>query len=158
MALAKLRMHCLFYLMMTIICLMIGSCSKSMTANRKVHQKDSGAQIIEQVQIDTAGKIAKIVFDSSSYHFGVLKQGEVIHREIQFTNLGTGDLLIELMSACECTTLDWSRLPVKPGKKSSIKIAYNSKDKEGPQIVDIDITANTQPISTFTKFYLLVEK
>ena len=95
---------------------------------------------------------------SSSYHFGVVKQGQLLNREIYFTNQGPGDLVIDVITACECTTLDWSRLPIKPGSKSWIKIIYNSKDKEGPQIVDIDITANTNPSSTFTKFYLSVEK
>lgn len=113
---------------------------------------------VQEAQIDTTGKFAKIVFDSSTYHFGVIKQGQLLNREIYFTNQGPGDLIISLMTACECTTLDWSRLPIKPGSKSWLKITYNSKDKEGPQIVDIDITANTNPGSTFTKFTLFVEK
>lgn len=107
--------------------------------------------------IDTIGKFAKIVFDSGSYHFGVIRQGELLSKELFFTNQGEGDLVIQLMSACECTTLDWSRLPIKPGRKSSIKIVYNSKDKKGPQVVDIDIIANTKPPTSSTKFSLWVE-
>ena len=45
-----------------------------------------------------------------------------------FTNTGATDLQIELITACECTTLDWTRLPVAPGARSKIKIRYNSKD------------------------------
>lgn len=107
---------------------------------------------------DTVGKIARMVFDSTSYHYGTLKQGDFLQREIYFTNFGPGDLMIELISACECTTLDWSRLPIKPGSRSAIKVLYNSKDKEGPQIVDIEVIANTIPSSTFTKFFLIVNK
>jgi hypothetical protein len=139
-----------------IVLLLIGCSSPKKMVDRTKEKPDT--QIRKEAQIDTAGKFAKIVFDSSAYHFGTMKQGELMHREIYFTNQGPGDLLIELISACECTTLDWSRLPIKPGSKSAIKIIYNSKDKDGPQIVDIDMTANTNPASTFTKFYLLVEK
>jgi len=102
--------------------------------------------------------MASLVFDSSSYHFGQIKQGEILDREVHFTNKGPGDLYIDLISACECTSLDWSRLPIKPGARSVIKINYNSKDKEGAQIVDLDVIANTNPPSTFTKFSLFVVK
>ena len=73
---------------------------------------------------------AKIQFDSSTYHFGELVQGQILDKEIWFTNTGTSDLQIELITACECTTLDWTRLPVAPGARSKIKIRYNSKDKD----------------------------
>ena len=149
------------FLLNLILSLVIVLFSIGCSSSKKIIVQKQGypdIQIHKEVQIDTAGKFAKIVFDSSSYHFGMMKQGELMHREIYFTNQGPGDLLIELISACECTTLDWSRLPIKPGSRSSIKITYNSKDKDGLQIVDIDVTANTNPGSSFTKFYLLVEK
>ncbi|MBK7738975.1 MAG: DUF1573 domain-containing protein [Saprospiraceae bacterium] len=101
---------------------------------------------------------AKIQFDSSTYHFGELVQGQILDKEIWFTNTGTSDLQIELITACECTTLDWTRLPVAPGARSKIKIRYNSKDKDGPQIVDVEVIANTEPASSYTKFKLEVKK
>ena len=107
---------------------------------------------------DTVGMTAKMVFDSTSYHFGEIVEGEIIERVIFFTNEGPGDLIIELMTACECTTLDYSRLPIKKGTRSPIKIKYNSKGKNGPQIVDIDILANTVPVNNSTKFYIQVSK
>ncbi len=107
---------------------------------------------------DTIIAVAKIEFDSSSYDFGTIRQGEVLEKVIYFTNSGQADLKIELITACECTTLDYTRLPVKPGQRSSIKIKYNSKDKSGPQTVDLDILANTSTGFSYTKFKLLVEK
>ena len=141
-----------------VIAIFSASCSISKNPVKMKQHDDMDKQIRVNAEPDTVGKIARIEFDSSSYHFGKIRQGELLHREINFTNQGPGDLMIELISACECTTLDWSRLPVKPGRRSGIKIIYNSKDKEGPQIVDIDITANTHPESTFIKFYVFVEK
>ncbi|MBK6860137.1 MAG: DUF1573 domain-containing protein [Saprospiraceae bacterium] len=102
--------------------------------------------------------LAKIQFDSSTYHFGELIQGQLLKKEIWFTNAGTVDLQIELITACECTTLDWTRLPIAPGARSKISITYNSKDKDGPQIVDVEVIANTEPASTYSKFKLNVKK
>lgn len=102
--------------------------------------------------------LAKIQVDSSEYHFGELTQGQVLKKEIWFTNTGATELQIELITACECTTLDWSRLPIAPGARSKISISYNSKDKEGPQIIDVEVIANTEPASTYTKFKLNVKK
>jgi hypothetical protein len=124
-----------------------------------VTEKTKPVEQTPKMEIDTAGKPAKILFDSSAYHFGNVKLGEVLKKEIHFTNEGPGDLLIELISACECTKLDWSRLPIRKGSRSTIKLAYDSKkEKEGPHIVDIEVIANTIPPSTFTKFYLTIEK
>ena len=116
----------------------------------------SESEAMESIEIpDTAGKVAKVVFDSTKYHFGVVYE---VEREIFFTNVGEGDLLIELVTACECTQLDWSRLPIKKGQRSKISISYNSKGKDGPQIVDVDIIGNMDPIVAGTKFYITVLK
>lgn len=126
---------------------------------KTIHQEIPQASKNETIATEPVeNPLAKIVFDSSAYHFGQIKQGDIIEREVFFTNMGPGLLIIELISACECTTLDWSRLPIKPGNRSSIKIIYNSKEKQGAQIVDIDVIANTQPPSTYTKFSLFVIK
>lgn len=100
---------------------------------------------------------AKIQFDSSSYHFGTIKKGGIVYRELNFTNQGDSDLDIQLISACECTQLEWPQLPLKPGSSGVIKVRYDSKDKLGPQIVDVEILANTTPEVTYTKFYIYVE-
>jgi Protein of unknown function (DUF1573) len=107
---------------------------------------------------DTIGKVAKVIFDSATYHFGEMKQGDTLQRKIFFTNQGPGDLIIELVTACECTKLEWPRLPVRPGRRGRIDIIYNSRDKKGPQTVDVDIIANTAPIVSSAKFKLLVKE
>jgi hypothetical protein len=109
-----------------------------------------------KTSVDTVIAFAKIEFDSMAYDFGTIRQGEVLEKTIYFTNTGKADLKIDLITACECTTLDWSRLPIKEGQRSNIKIRYNSKDKVGPQTVDLDIMANTATGFSYTKFKLIV--
>ncbi|HRI00103.1 MAG TPA: DUF1573 domain-containing protein [Saprospiraceae bacterium] len=140
---------------LSLLCLaVISSCSSLKPKERKSPIDGSSDIYIP----DTAGKVAKVVFDSSWYDFGTVMEGDPLKREIWFTNVGPGDLLIELMTACECTTLDYTRLPVRKGQRSKISISYNSVGKEGKQTVDLDMIANTDPIVTTAKFKLFVVK
>lgn len=132
------------------------SCGSSRKMDLKSIEIPASKTITTEMS-DSTKRIAKIVFDSAKYHFGNLKKGTFLYKEIYYTNLGPGDLKIDLISACECTQIDWSRLPLKQGFRSSLKIKYDSKDKTGPQIVDIEVTANTNPETSYCKFYLTVD-
>lgn len=120
---------------------LLGSCKTS-----GVGLKDQLAQASKEnpalMKLDSSG-YAVMRFDSSGYDLGTVTQGEIKETEIYYTNLGIVPLVIEQMSSCECTTLDYSVLPLGPGKRSKIKVRYNSKDKSGAQIIDIDILVNT---------------
>jgi len=62
---------------------------------------------------------AKITFTEESYDFGKIaeEKGPVTH-EFTFTNTGAQPLIIQSVKAsCGCTTPDWTRDPVLPGKK-----------------------------------------
>lgn len=148
----------IFFIGIIVHGFILESCAQYSTAIKDPEASKDIQEPRLKVPPDTMGKSAKMVFDSSSYHFGEVIEGGVIERVIFFTNEGPGDLIIELMTACECTTLDYSRLPIKKGARSPINIKYNSKGKNGPQIVDIDILANTIPVNNSTKFYIQVTK
>ena len=150
------------YFILSIICFISCQTSKKSSGIKTVaavqEVNTTKDELLELDVPDTIGKLAKVVFDSSKYEFGTVYEGDRVQREIFFTNKGPGDLVIELITACECTQLDWSRLPIKKDQRSRISIEYNSKGKNGPQIVDVDIIANTEPIVTGTKFFINVKK
>lgn len=125
---------------------------------RDSQSADTANSVVEEAMQVVSPSSAHILFDSSSYHFGSVKQGGIVYREILFTNDGGADLDIQLISACECTQLEWPQLPVKPGGSGIIKVRYDSKDKVGPQIVDIEVLANTTPEMSYTKFFIHVER
>lgn len=130
------------------------------TTSRSTLAENSGdttKSVVEGAPQVQSPNAAHILFDSSSYHFGSVKQGGVVYRELHFTNDGSADLDIQLISACECTQLEWPQLPLKPGARGVIKVRYDSKDKSGPQIVDVEILANTTPEMSYTKFFIFVE-
>ena len=62
-----------------------------------------------------------------------------------------------MVTACECTTLDWPALPIEPGGTGELNVKYDSSDRDGPQEVTIDIIANTKPILTELVFTVIVE-
>lgn len=85
-------------------------------------------------------------FDKRFHDFGTVKKGESRTTYFEFTNDGDVDLQIELISACDCTTTDYPRLPVKPGERGKIKVVFDSTEKEESETIDIDIfLKNTDP-------------
>lgn len=81
----------------------------------------------------------KMVFEYSEIDFGPVKKGEKREHTFEFVNKGDEDLIIELVTACQCTTLDYSTEPVKPGETGKIHAIFDSSEKEGGEKIDIDI-------------------
>lgn len=91
-----------------------------------------------------------ITFEDNHQVFGPIRKGDVISGTFSFQNTGDTDLLIELVSGCTCTTIDWPRSPISPGHTAAIAFRYDSalkehiEDKKDPVV--LDIVANTNPI------------
>ena len=87
-----------------------------------------------------AAPVKKIMtFDQSYIELGKVKRGEKRKFSFTFTNTGDEDIVIDLVSACECTTTDYPVLPIKPGKKGEIKVVFDSTEKEASETIDVDI-------------------
>jgi hypothetical protein len=85
-------------------------------------------------------------FAKTEYDFGKIKQGEVVSHTFEFTNTGKQPLIIESASAsCGCTAPDWTKTPVAPGEKGTVKVEFNSTGKFGQQAPMVTIRANTEP-------------
>ncbi len=70
-----------------------------------------------------------------------------------FMNTGTRDLQIEVVTACKCTDLLWTREAIPPGGVGAIQAMFHSETMEiGPLTKVIDIIANTNPIVVEAKF------
>lgn len=74
------------------------------------------------------GTGAEIQFDKLTVDFGTLKVGDVKTVTITFTNIGKKPLILDdVISSCDCTTVEWSKQPIMPGKKGTIKATYTAK-------------------------------
>lgn len=81
-----------------------------------------------------------IKFNETEFDFGNHPQGKPITHEFFFTNTGSEPIVLESVKAsCGCTTPDWSKEPVMPGKTGSVKAQYNMS-REGTFRKSINVT------------------
>lgn len=72
---------------------------------------------------------AEIKFENLTFDFGTLKLGEVKVGTYTFTNTGNKPLILdEVKTSCDCTTIEYPKAPIMPGKTGVIKATYTAKD------------------------------
>ncbi|MFM7913477.1 MAG: DUF1573 domain-containing protein, partial [Bacteroidota bacterium] len=82
-------------------------------------------------------------FKAETHDFGKIKEGVQATHEFEFTNTGKGPLIISNVAAsCGCTTPDWTREPIPPGKTGKIKAIYNSQGRPGQFTKQVTVTSN----------------
>ncbi|MEE9440018.1 MAG: DUF1573 domain-containing protein [Saprospiraceae bacterium] len=94
-----------------------------------------------------------ISFVRDSIDLGTLIHGDKKALEFHFTNTGDTDLLIEVVTACKCTDLEWPVEAIKPGEQGVISAIFDTADQHlGEVIKTVDIIANTKLIVTEARF------
>lgn len=97
----------------------------------------------------TNGPEFKFKETNNSHNFGTVKEGPEIAYSFEFTNVGKQPILIQEASAsCGCTTADWPKTPVLPGKSGKITVKYATSGRVGPidRTVYIKSNASRLPI------------
>lgn len=73
-----------------------------------------------------------IAFKSDIHDFGSLEEGPSADHVFTFTNTGKEPLIIQrVQPSCGCTTPDWSKEPIGPGKTGMIKASYGTQGRPG---------------------------
>lgn len=82
-------------------------------------------------------------FTESKFDFGKIKQGDIVEHVFKFKNVGNAPLIISNIGvSCGCTTPDWTREPIAPGKTGTITAKFNSAGKMGQQNKVLTIESN----------------
>mgnify|MGYP000895434418 CR=1 FL=1 len=69
----------------------------------------------------------KITFETTSHNYGVIFAGDNGEVDFNFKNEGKSPLIISnIVSSCGCMIVKWSKDPIMPNKKGTIKVAYNT--------------------------------
>ncbi|MDO7853867.1 DUF1573 domain-containing protein [Hymenobacter convexus] len=90
-----------------------------------------------------------ITFEESKYDFGSVVQGGTVDHTFKFKNTGTAPLVISNIGvSCGCTTPEWTKEPVMPGKSGTIAAHFNSAGKMGMQNKVLTIESNAAAGST----------
>ena len=93
-----------------------------------------------------------ITFEKNVHDFGKVLQGERLSYTFKFTNTGKSNLIIENTTAsCGCTTTIPPKAPIRPGETGEIRVAFDSKTKEGKVSNAVAVMANTNPVYTIIK-------
>lgn len=69
---------------------------------------------------------AKIVFEKESFNFGKIERaGGDVQTQFVYTNNGTKPLVIKKVTkSCSCTSVEFSKKPIMPGKTGVITVVY----------------------------------
>jgi len=66
-------------------------------------------------------------------------EGDEVEAHYEFENTGKRNLEIEIVSACHCMEVDWTRTPVAPGQHGEISVVFDSTGISGIVSKDIDV-------------------
>lgn len=116
------------------------------------------AQTIESLNWEETDEIQSVsapslYFPVDYISLGQIERGDKKEMKFHFVNNGNEDIKIEIVSGCECTTLDWPRLPIKPGDKGYITALFDSTEKEHSETVEIDVNLeNSDPKTGYPMF------
>lgn len=128
-------------------CALVAICGATAMAQNAVTnlQKVNPAATSAQVDAPPAVKPApeNMYFENPLHDFGTIQEGPTADHEFVFVNKGKEPIIISNVSAsCGCTTPSYSKDPVLPGKKGTIKASYNTQGRVAPFTKTITITSN----------------
>lgn len=117
------------------------SCNNQNTTSNTA--KDSTDQV--DVATDATAGIGKIEFAESAFDFGTIKEGKIVDHVFTFKNTGTAPvILVQVSASCGCTTPDYTKEPILPGKEGEIKVSFNSQGQVGNQQKIVTISSNAE--------------
>jgi hypothetical protein len=81
-------------------------------------------------------------FKEEIHDFGTIPQNKPVTQEFNFKNTGKEPIVIQNVHAsCGCTTPEWTKEPVLPGKTGTVKATYNAA-AAAPFTKTITVTSN----------------
>jgi hypothetical protein len=106
-------------------------------------------QLYGQEEVANAPQIS---FVKDKHDFGEVPFRGNTTYTFEFVNAGNEPLIIQrVQSSCSCTVADWSKEPIAPGGKGSIKVKYDS-NRAGPFTKTFSVTTNvaSDPVKILT--------
>lgn len=86
---------------------------------------------------------------------GFVEKGELAQGSFSFTNVSSEDVLIDLVSTCECTEAEWSSERIAPGETGEIAFTFDSSKKDEEEPIDIDVILQNVNADGIPYFYYL---
>lgn len=89
---------------------------------------------------------AFVTWDKKSLELGPVKKGERRSMFYEFTNTSGEPVQIDIVDACDCTTVDYPRGIIEPNQKGRLDVTFNSAEKDAAETISINVIfKNTHP-------------
>lgn len=87
---------------------------------------------------------AQGTFPEKSHDFGIIKEENgPVSTEFEIVNTGNKPLIIvDVATSCGCTSREYSKRPIQPGKTGKVKVTYNPAGRPGAFKKDIKVRTN----------------
>lgn len=90
-----------------------------------------------------------MTFEGENHDFANVLEGTMATHEFVFRNTGNQPIIIaNVQASCGCTTPDWTKTPVLPGKSGMVKASYSSAGRPGAFNKTVTVTSNAATPST----------
>lgn len=98
---------------------------------------------------------AEIKFERTMIDLGKFSEKNPVQSGVfTFTNVGKAPLVInQAVASCGCTIPSYSKAPIMPGQKGTIKVTYNGKGKF-PGHFKKTVTVRTNGVTEMTRLYI----
>jgi hypothetical protein len=97
----------------------------------------------------SASAQGELTFEKETHDFGKIAEGTLASYEFKVKNVGDQPVVISnVQPSCGCTTPDWTKTPILPGKTGVIKAVYNSASRPGPFYKSISVVSNGKTPNT----------
>ncbi|MBC6989082.1 DUF1573 domain-containing protein [Hymenobacter sp. BT491] len=84
-----------------------------------------------------------MTFEKDAHDFGNVPEGTMATHEFKFKNTGNQPVVIaNVQASCGCTTPDWTKTPIMPGKTGMVKAVYSSAGRPGIFNKTVTVTSN----------------
>jgi len=125
-------------LLKTSLCFALIFCTGFLLAQEK--------NTLKQIAFPTS----ELTFESTTFNYGTIEEGEVVQTVFTFTNTGSEPIVISnAKGSCGCTVAEWPKQPIAAGETGQFVVRFNSQNKVGMQSKRVTVTANTDPVNTY---------
>lgn len=99
------------------------------------------------VALVATAQTPKIKFEKLEHDFGKINEEAGLATYVfNFVNEGNAPLIVNnAQASCGCTTPDWTKEPILPGKKGFVKVVFNPANRPGPFTKGVTLSTNAEP-------------
>lgn len=97
-------------------------------------------QTAQKAQTPAASQPAPFVtWEAKLIDLGAVQKGEKRDMKFTFTNTSGQPIQVDIVDACDCTTVDFPRGIIPPGGKGEFPVTFNSESKDESETIPINI-------------------